>query len=61
MIEIRKNKEDNFFKFFEVILILSGVFMLLSVGYIFWFEGFTFWTLAKIFYGLGVLLFVWKA
>ncbi len=52
---------SHLFQFFEIILILSGFLMLISVFYIYQSETFTFWTLAKVFYGLGVLLFVWKA
>jgi len=60
---MEKNSSNplGLFRFFEIILAVSGVLMLLSVFYIYQFETFTFWTLAKVFYGVGVLLFVWKA
>jgi len=58
---LKQEKKERLFHFYEVVLILSGVFMLLSVGFIYLADQFFIWTLAKIFYGVGVLLFVWKA
>ena len=44
----------------EIILIASGVFILVSVGVIFYTGDFSLWLYAKILYVVGVILFAFN-
>lgn len=53
--------EERLFKPFEILLLLAGIFILVGIWLVSGIGDFSVWTVGKILYGVGVLLFLIKA